>query len=238
MGQDSVDDKRAIVMAAGGVLAELERRCGLIQKEVVDWFIEDTCWSEDPMLARYVGRHGTDNQRLEALRDAFVLQEVVQESGGVMRLDWSKALRIYGTRARVSDDPDFVRLSEKLGRPELRVVIEPITPVLELEAADGAALLAWIVTSGWAERFERHLQGFAVTSAGESLLTGSVSRDEFREFIEYRNDELLSATPHTRHVLDDLAGRTRGWLELNVEEVCIEGYELVDPRGGQAGGKT
>lgn len=64
------DDKFAIVMANNG-LQELERRFSVTQKEVVDGLIESSCCSEIPTLTKYIGYKGTQQERLNALRQAL-----------------------------------------------------------------------------------------------------------------------------------------------------------------------
>ena len=47
-------------------MAEFQKRFGVSQDQAVDEFIETTCWAED--LPKYVGKKGTPQQRLQALR--------------------------------------------------------------------------------------------------------------------------------------------------------------------------
>jgi hypothetical protein len=50
-------------------IAELEAELEAPRAEIVDWLIEETCWSDD--LPSFVGHKGTSLERLAALRDAY-----------------------------------------------------------------------------------------------------------------------------------------------------------------------
>jgi hypothetical protein len=54
-------------------IAALEAFTGETQSEVVDDFVENTCWSNN--LPQYVGGRGTPTERKQALRAAFIAAE-------------------------------------------------------------------------------------------------------------------------------------------------------------------
>jgi len=50
-------------------IAKLEAKLEAPRTEIVDWLIEETCWSDD--LPSLVGHKGTSLERLAALRDVY-----------------------------------------------------------------------------------------------------------------------------------------------------------------------
>ena len=63
--------KIALVKASGSELSRLEELYGVQQCAVVDDLIEDTCWSDHPLLAPFKGRVGTQGDRLTAVLSAM-----------------------------------------------------------------------------------------------------------------------------------------------------------------------
>jgi hypothetical protein len=130
-------------------------------------------------------------------------------------------MSFYGSQMQTTDLPQLVALAEKLGMPQLRMVSTPITPDIKLAPADTRLLLEYVAGRCWRAEFDENLQCLAETVAGEALLTGWMSVDQFATFVRDAGHD-----DPVRRVLNVLAANTSHWKGLGVSEVTFDGYRL------------
>lgn len=137
-------------------------------------------------------------------------------------IDRKKPLNFYGCSTKF--DPEFKEFVEKLNLPQLLMVSDIVTKEFELSSEYTAELLSYISWHSQASLFEENLQCFSETAAGEPILTGWFSLDEFFKFLQNSDD----ASPKVKEALALLTQFTKDWESLGVEDFNFSGYEEVN----------
>jgi hypothetical protein len=138
-------------------------------------------------------------------------------------LDETRGLTFCGCQYRRVDDPAMIALARKLDTPGLRICAHTVTQTIDLSAAESAALLSDVRSATWYEDFNRNLQCVSEID-GEPLLTGWMTLEKFRAFLE-------SCTTPTVYVdiLARLHAAISDWEALGVQDVYFHGYQFVAP---------
>ncbi|CAG0961989.1 hypothetical protein RHDC4_00746 [Rhodocyclaceae bacterium] len=138
----------------------------------------------------------------------------------LQQIDPQRPLTFVGMRYEKTDDPEMARLAEAMQMPQLQIIANAVTPYVELSAADGAALLAYLPNTAFVTDFAENLQCIAQTTEGEPLLTGWMPLERFREFIAHRQADTPAAP------LSALDAMMTDWAGIDIAEIYFDGFRL------------
>lgn len=139
------------------------------------------------------------------------------------QVDLSKPIKFYGCRVVQSDHPSLVLLAAARGDSNARPVWETVGAAAVLVGDEAAALIGFARGTPVGAPIRAALTEGAESPLGEPLLTGGVSFEDFRAFLEAAVLAGAAANP-ARAVL---SGRFFEWAQLGAEEVRFTGYRLL-----------
>lgn len=138
------------------------------------------------------------------------------------KINPNKPLSIYGSKTIISDDKELVELAKSLGNERFRFIATPVTEAIKITGRETKTFLELVKLLSRAF-FEENLQGLAQTKRGDLLLTGWMSLDQFKSFL----DEFCACPLAPSSLCLQLAEPFAQWRALGVEEVYFDGYEIA-----------
>lgn len=138
------------------------------------------------------------------------------------KINPEKPLSLYGAKTIKSDEPVFIDLAARFGNERFRSVSTPVTEPIKIAGGEAKRFLE-LVKLHSRNLFEENLQCLAETKRGEPLLTGWMTLEHYKGFVDQ-----LCASPFAPSALClQLAEPFTQWRELGVEEVYFDGYQLA-----------